>query len=63
MMPEKGDLVKVFGKTVFFDGKLYDDPIGILLNKWDEQLWQVLIFEEIATIHSIRLKVLYKYEL
>lgn len=53
-----GNLVKILGKTIEIDGKRHVDPIGILLHKWDEQLWNILIFNKISTIHSVRIKLL-----
>jgi hypothetical protein len=53
-----GDFVKILGKSVTLEGVVYDDPVGILLHKWDENLWKVLIFNKTSTIHSVRIQLL-----
>lgn len=50
-----GDFVKIIGKTVTVDNGVHIDPVGVLVDKWDNHLWQVLVFDKIFTIHSIRL--------
>lgn len=58
MVLNRGDLVRVLGKTVTLDGITYMDPLGILLDRWDERLWNILIFNSIATVHEVRIQII-----
>lgn len=59
MVLNRGDLVRVLGKTVTLDGVTHVDPLGILLDRWDESLWNILIFGTISTVHIVRIQLLY----
>lgn len=58
MILNRGNLVRVLGKTVTLDGVTYADPLGILLNRWDETLWNILIFNSISAVHEIRIQII-----